>query len=793
MKNRAQCQYPAKGVLYLCNNMMHGCIAVLSLILAAIFCSLPAIAANVETYRQPATEADASSGLPVWIYVALAVTITATIATIAIAVYRINSCKVKTTDIIKDSMRQETEKSHILATLRAAGIRAWRYDVATRRFYNVWGMKELNGTGMPEMRKLIIPEDFPAFLNYLNLIETGEQSDASVRVRCNAPETTRQELIAEFEMVPVTSNGNITDIVASVKNVVEENHVIQDSPRQESNDDANLPTGDIPAAEQPSATNCSKAEEPAQWQSADTAACLHDLNERLQQATDNAAEISQLLQHIIDNSPLSVFVKDASNEHRYLHVNALFCELMHYSASEIIGHNDFELLPAERAKMFYDSDCEALHSPIPVVSTESPTSVDEEGRFWRTQKTSITLPDGRKIIIGISSDVSELKQANIALVKAKERAEKSDRLKSAFLANMSHEIRTPLNAIVGFSQLLQETTDKEEMAEYIKIINENNELLLRLINDILYLSKIDAGVAELFISSTDVADMLDDISIIAAHNNANPNVKIICDRRYRPCICNIDRERIMQVWLNFVTNALKYTQEGYIKIGFDCRDGGLYFYVQDTGIGIADDKQDRVFGRFEKLDSFAQGNGLGLSICKAIIDLCKGKIGFNSKKFKGSTFYAWIPTETKAELISDRSEADCLPAEKKKTPNDEKQEHRLNILVCEDNENNYLLIKKILNFCNIYHAANGLECVGMVKQNRFDAVLMDIIMPVMDGLEATREIRKFDTTTPIIAVTANTFDTDSAKAIDAGCNGYLPKPINRTLLLNALSKVIPLP
>ena len=293
MKNRAQCQYPAKGVLYLCNNMMHRCIAVLSLILAAIFCSLPAIAANIGTYRQPATEADASSGLPVWIYIALAVTITATIATIAIAVYRINTCKVKTTDIIKDSMRQETEKSHILATLRAAGIRAWRYDVATRRFYNVWGMKELNGTGMPEMRKLIIPEDFPAFLNYLNLIETGEQSDASVRVRCNAPETTRQELIAEFEMVPVTSNGNITDIVASVKNVVEENHVIQDSPRQESNDDANLPTDDIPAAEQPSATNCSEAEEPVQWQSADTAACLHDLNERLQQATDNAAEISQ--------------------------------------------------------------------------------------------------------------------------------------------------------------------------------------------------------------------------------------------------------------------------------------------------------------------------------------------------------------------------------------------------------------------------------------------------------------------------------------------------------------------
>ena len=320
---------------------------------------------------------------------------------------------------------------------------------------------------------------------------------------------------------------------------------------------------------------------------------LQGIQKSLSNAENKVVETSRLLQHIIDNAPLSIFVKDASNEHRYIRVNKQFGELMHYSVDEIIGHNDFELISTKRAKMFYDSDCEAIHSPLPVITTESPSAEDEEGRFWRTQKTSITLHDGRKIIVGISSDISELQQTNIALVKAKERAEQSDRLKSAFLANMSHEIRTPLNAIVGFSQLLQETSDKEEMAEYIKIINDNNELLLRLINDILYLSKIDAGVAELYVSRTEVADMLDDIATIAAHHNQNPNVKIICDRRYRSCVCNIDRERVMQVWLNFTTNALKYTQEGYIKVGFDYRDEGLYFYVQDTGIGIAEEKQDR--------------------------------------------------------------------------------------------------------------------------------------------------------------------------------------------------------
>ena len=435
-----------------------------------------------------------------------------------------------------------------------------------------------------------------------------------------------------------------------------------------------------------------------------------------------------------------------------------------------------------------------MRSPIPVLSTEAPSPEDDGTYYWRTQKTSFTMPDGRRIIVGLSSDISELQQTNIALVKAKERAEQSDRLKSAFLANMSHEIRTPLNAIVGFSQLLQETSDKEEMAEYIRIINDNNELLLRLINDILYLSKIDAGVAEIYTARTEITDMLDDITTIAAHNNPNSNVRIICDKRYRSCVCNIDRERIMQVWINFVTNAIKYTQEGYVKIGFDYRDGGLYIYVQDTGIGIAEEKQDRVFGRFEKLDNFAQGNGLGLSICKAIINQCQGKIGFTSKKFAGSTFYAWIPTTAEIELMPATEEPKLMAVEKPKElpKTDSMEERRLRVLVAEDNNNNYLLIKKILGFCNTFHATNGQECVNMVKQEKFDVVLMDIVMPVMDGLTATREIRKFNTTLPIIAVTANTFDTDSAKAIDAGCNEYLPKPINRPLLLNALSKVVKL-
>ena len=877
-----------KGVMYLCIGKMRRAFVML---LPIVLLSLGVSADNIGMENAPLQGVSAndagenvSAVAVVWLYVAAAVAIAA-ISLVIFAASKLKAVKRCNAGIADTIKRQETEKRHMLASLKATGVQAWRYESASRRFFNVCGMDEINGCRIAEMRKLIAPDDFPTFLNYLDLIESGEQAGASVKLHRTTARGEKQ--VAEFEMVPVVTDAVITDVIATIKTIAEPQIVIyQKSPEKEeecaepegsgivppSGDDLQksegITTGDLILENMPPMIAYVKVGNCVEWENVarkleaseicfnpfaagdngkkvvadkecarlvdETVAkqksftCIKNIGDlhslkitsspvadksgeccgsilyftdisdlqgiqkSLSNAENKVVETSRLLQHIIDNAPLSIFVKDASNEHRYIWVNKQFGELMHYSVDEIIGHNDFELISTERAKQFYDSDCEAIHSPIPVITTESPSAEDEEGRFWRTQKTSITLHDGRKIIVGISSDISELQQTNIALVKAKERAEQSDRLKSAFLANMSHEIRTPLNAIVGFSQLLQETSDKEEMAEYIKIINDNNELLLRLINDILYLSKIDAGVAELYVSRTEVADMLDDIATIAAHHNQNPNVKIICDRRYRSCVCNIDRERVMQVWLNFTTNALKYTQEGYIKVGFDYRDEGLYFYVQDTGIGIAEEKQDRVFGRFEKLDSFAQGNGLGLSICKAIIDLCKGEIGFTSKKFGGSTFYAWIPTSAEVELINDETPRPVTAKPAKPDAGAQADTgNKLNILVAEDNENNYLLIKKILGFCNIFHAANGLECVNMLKQGKYDAVLMDIVMPVMDGLAATREIRKFNTEVPIIAVTANTFDTDSAKAIDAGCNEYLPKPINRPLLLNALAKVIP--
>ena len=228
----------------------------------------------------------------------------------------------------------------------------------------------------------------------------------------------------------------------------------------------------------------------------------------------------------------------------------------------------------------------------------------------------------------------------------KEKAELSDRLKSAFLANMSHEIRTPLNAIVGFSELMTSCNDPEEQTMYINIIKSNNELLLRLINDILDLSKIEAGILERKIERFNLATVSDELYACVLPKITNPGVKLCQDKAEANCWVTLDRNRLIQVWMNFLTNAIKYTKSGHIKMGYSVEGNGVRIYVEDTGIGIPQESHDKVFARFEKINEFVQGTGLGLAISKAIVETAGGSISFSSTPGTGSTFWAWVPCET---------------------------------------------------------------------------------------------------------------------------------------------------
>ncbi len=266
---------------------------------------------------------------------------------------------------------------------------------------------------------------------------------------------------------------------------------------------------------------------------------------------------------------------------------------------------------------------------------------------WNWVRTNIVVttyePENNEIeLIGINYDITELKETEAELILARDKAEMMDRLKSAFLANMSHEIRTPLNAIVGFSDLLVETEELSERQEYIKIVRENNDLLLQLISDILDLSKIEAGTFEFTSGDVDVNLLCEDI-VRSMGMKAKEEVELVFDDHLPVCHVISDRNRIHQVISNFVNNAMKFTSEGSIHVGYKLKDGELEFYVEDTGIGIEKEQLPHIFERFVKLNSFVHGTGLGLSICQSIVEQLGGRIGVDSEKGKGSRFWFTIP------------------------------------------------------------------------------------------------------------------------------------------------------
>lgn len=249
-----------------------------------------------------------------------------------------------------------------------------------------------------------------------------------------------------------------------------------------------------------------------------------------------------------------------------------------------------------------------------------------------------------KVLYGMDINIDKHKEIEKQLSDALEKAVQSDKLKSAFLANISHEIRTPLNAIIGFSDLIISTDNLEEKEEYRNIIRLNNDVLLNLINDILDLSKIEAGFIEIKAVEFDLKTYFDELTGLF-DKKLDDGVELICENPYKSCIVEFDKSRLTQIMTNFINNAIKFTHKGYIKFGYDIIDNGIKIYCKDTGIGIKPEDIDRVFNRFEKLNSFEQGTGLGLAICKSIIDAFGGKCGVDSKYGEGSNFWAWMPCD----------------------------------------------------------------------------------------------------------------------------------------------------
>ena len=409
---------------------------------------------------------------------------------------------------------------------------------------------------------------------------------------------------------------------------------------------------------------------------------------------------------------------------------------------------------------------------------------------------------------GIFVDISDIKQTQQELIIAKEHAEQSDRLKSAFLANMSHEIRTPMNGILGFSGLLKTPElSGETQQEYIRIIEKAGARMLNIIDDIVSISRIESGLMEVNIQESNINEQIEYIYTFFKPEVEGKGMQFSFKNTLpeKEAFLNTDREKVYAILTNLVKNAIKYTGKGSIEIGVSLRQAQgtvgepvvteqgrsteVEFYVKDTGIGISEDRQDAIFERFIQADiedkMARQGAGLGLSISKAYVEILGGKIWVESKEGKGSTFYFTLPHQT--ETIKENGDKNkfLLPVEDASINN-------LKILIAEDDETSEMLISiAVKKFGKeIISIRTGTEAVEVCRKNPdIDLVLMDIDMPEMNGYEATRQIRQFNKDLVIIAQIAFGLSGDREKAIAAGCDDYIAKPIKIDELLEKIEKL----
>ncbi|WP_320018033.1 ATP-binding protein [Labilibaculum manganireducens] len=515
-----------------------------------------------------------------------------------------------------------------------------------------------------------------------------------------------------------------------------------------------------------------------------------DITER-KHAQQAIVQSEKRLKKMIHQSPLPIVITDERQNIEYF--NDKFIELFEYTLNDIKTSDDWykSCFPDRKYReevknIWKEAIAEAKKEHTDIGKQEFHMTI-KNGEVRHCEFFMVPFDNSSMIII---NDISKIISTQKELVKAKEKAEESDHLKSAFLANMSHEIRTPMNGIIGFADMLRRPDKTEAQSNtYINIIYKSSNQLLKIINDILDISKLDSG--QTFIKETKcfLNIILDELfAQFSRENSADDGIDFRVNKTLsdEETLVITEERKLRQILSNLLNNAFKFTSSGYIEYGYHLIDNNfLEFYVQDSGIGIQKEKQEIIFERFRQVEeTFTRkygGTGLGLAISKGFVELMGGQIRMETQEDKGTTFYFTIPYKPVG------SEAKIIKSTNKKNY---KWDDKL-ILVVEDDETNFKYIEAALKptKVKILHTISGNKAIELsLKNPTINLVLMDLRLPDINGLEATQSIKKMRDNLPIIAQTANAFREDRSKSIEAGCDDFIAKPFDEKKLLATINK-----
>lgn len=483
---------------------------------------------------------------------------------------------------------------------------------------------------------------------------------------------------------------------------------------------------------------------------------------------------------------LAVITKDhrilAGNEvlkQMFGKVEGKMCYLVFNQRTEVCpGCGAREIFRTGRDKVVHEQKTKDLHGNTVWLEIVTTPIKDKEGNVTAALQVLVPITERKKTEEKIKEYAEELKIRNLELKLETEKAKEADRLKSEFLANMSHEIRTPLTAISGAAYLLNESSLSSEQRKLCRMITQSEKHLLQLINDILDLARIEAGEVSLEEEEFSLKDSLERIISTFKLEARKKELKLdLVYPSHLPARIVSDERKITQIASNFLSNAVKFTEEGKIEVRVDEEaDSKMQVLVKDTGVGIPKDKLSHIFDKFYQVNGTIRrrysGTGLGLAIVKGLVDLLGGEIEAQSTSGKGSLFsfnFPYKPIEK--EVVKKKEEAKLKSKIRDKTKKD------INILIAEDDDFNYYIIDRFLKDYTTTRAKDGKDVLEKIEKKRFDLILMDIQMPEMDGLTATRKIREKDLNLPIIALTAKSMKGDEEKCLAAGCSDYISKPI----------------